>query len=98
MTLGEIRKGVEAEARKNPPAALSIGRWLATTETKFSGRVLPVSMAIAQRWGVMSAGRTRSVVDTLIAATAMVHDLTVVTRNEQDYRDFGIRLVNPWSA
>ena len=98
MTLGEIRLGVVAEERRNPQAAMSIARWLETTENHFQERTLPVTAEIAQRWSAMSADRTRPVVDTLIAATAMVHDLTVVTRNERDYRGLGVRLLNPWAS
>jgi len=96
MSLGEIRRGVEMEAAKNPPSADAIRRWLLATETEFASRVLPVTTEIAYRWGVISADRTRPVVDTLIAATALVHDLTLVTRNERDFADLGVRLLNPW--
>lgn len=97
MTLGEIRRGIEDENGKNPNAARSIMRWLAATESDFAGRILPVTAEIAHRWGEMSAGRTRPVVDTLIAATASIHNLTVVTRNERDYRDLDVPIINPWA-
>ena len=69
---------------------------LGEVEATMDGRILPVTTAIAHRWGEMSSDRTRPVTDTLIAATASVHDLTVVTRNERDYRDLGVRVINPW--
>ena len=96
LTLGEIRRGVERERPRDPMAADSIQQWLWRTEARFVDRILPVTAEIAHRWGEMSSDRTRPVTDTLIAATASVHGLTVVTRNERDYRDLGVRVVNPW--
>ena len=65
----------------------------------FAGRVLPVSLAVAERWGYLAAqskakGRPRSVVDAIIAATADRHHLVLVTRNVRDYEDLGVEIVN----
>ncbi len=69
----------------------------------FAERVLPVTLAVAERWGYLSAqskakGRSRPVVDAIIAATADRHDLVLVTRNVRDYEDLGVEIVNPWDA
>lgn len=96
MSLGEIRRGVEIELARNPASAELIRQWLMATEEQFVDRLLPVTGEIAHRWGEISADRTRPVVDTLLAATALVHDLIVVTRNERDFANLGVRLINPW--
>lgn len=95
LTLGELRRGIVAEARRQMAIA-SIQQWAEQTERDFAGRILPVTVEIAQAWGVMSAGRTRPVVDTLLAATAQVHGLTVVTRNTRDFANLGVPVLNPW--
>jgi predicted nucleic acid-binding protein len=64
-------------------------------------RVLPVTLAIAERWGDLSAllkgkGKPRPIVDSILAATAFQHDLGLVTRNVRDYEDSGIAVLNPW--
>ena len=63
---------------------------------RFSGRILPVDQVIADEWGQMNATRTLSVIDSLLAATAKVHDLTLATRNIADVKDTGARVVNPF--
>ena len=96
LTLGELRRGVVLKQGASPALAEEFAVWLLAIEQDFYGRTLPVTAEIAHRWGEMSSDRTRPVTDTLIAATASVHGLTVVTRNERDYRDLGVRVINPW--
>ena len=97
LTLGEIRKGVElrpADARK---AALQ--EWLDIQLPRFfRGRVLGIDAATAERWGrvTASAGRPVPSVDGLLAATALQHDLVLVTRNVRDFAGLGVGLLNPW--
>ncbi|MEO5805987.1 type II toxin-antitoxin system VapC family toxin [Devosia sp.] len=98
MTLGELRRGVVLKQVANPALAAEFAEWLHDIEHDFGGRVMEVTAPIAHCWGELSSDRTRPVIDTLIAATAMVHNLTVVTRNERDYRDLGVRLLNPWTT
>ena len=100
LTIGEICKGI-AEL----PASLKrtgLQNWL-DTEVRlwFAGRILPVTEAIAERWGNLAAGAkqkgmTLAVVDGVIAATALHHDLTVVTRNVKDFAGLGAEVHNPW--
>jgi toxin FitB len=101
LTLGELREGVEGlvPGRRRD----QLDRWLALDlPERFAGRVLPVDAAVAERWGALRAstartGRTLAVVDALIAATALEQGFAVVTRNVRDFRDAGVRLVNPWT-
>lgn len=96
LTLGELRKGVAAKHRTDPVAADRLGAWVDGIETTFADRALPVDAATARRWGELSAGRNLPVIDTLIAATAISHGLTLVTRNTRDVESTGVALVDPW--
>lgn len=96
MTLGEIRTGIDRLRTHDPNQADVFGRWLSELRTRFAGRILPVDARVAERWGRLNAVATRNTVDSLIAATAQVHDLTVVTRNTKDFQDCDVPLLNPW--
>jgi predicted nucleic acid-binding protein len=98
LTLGEFRKGVEAKRRTDPVAAEQLQLWADTIETEFADRVLPVNKTVARLWGELSAARPLPAIDTLIAATAIAHGLTLVTRNTRDMESTGVRLINPWKA
>ena len=98
LTLGELRKGVAAKHRTDPGAADQLGAWVDGIETDFADRVLPIDAAVARRWGELSAGRSLPVIDTLIAATALNHGLTLVTRNTRDVASTGVLLIDPWQA
>lgn len=102
VSLGEIRKGLDLLAPGSRRAALE--RWftLAVRE-EFRGRVLSVGKEIALAWGRLAAadqqhGRVLPVVDGLLLATASVHGLTIVTRNEGDFLDRGVPVLNPWHS
>ena len=102
LTLGEIRKGVAALPQSRRRARLEV--WLqADLQTRFWGRILPVDAPIADRWGQLAArakrdGAPLAIIDGLLAATAMHHDLTFVTRNTNDVAAVGVPVLNPWSA
>lgn len=98
LTLGELRKGVEAKRRTNPAIAEQLGAWVDGLETTFADRLLPIDVATARCWGELSAGRSLPVIDTLIAATAIGHGLTLVTRNTRDVASTGVMIVDPWQA
>src|SRR6266699_2239974 len=98
LSLGELRKGVAARRRTDPIAAERLGIWVDGIETMFADRILPVDATVARIWGELSAGRSRPVVDTLIAATAVASGLTLVTRNTRDVAATGVALVDPWQA
>ncbi len=98
LTLGEIRKGIEGvrdEVRKQ-----SLIDWLETDlPTFFTGRILDVDGAVADRWGrlVAAAGRPLPTIDSLLAATALEHDLVLVTRNTKDFAGLPVEAFNPWN-
>ena len=98
LTLGEIRKGIERlEAARQQPLL----DWLEVElPNYFLGRLLAVDAQTADRWGrlLASAGRPLPAVDSLLAATALQHDLTLVTRNTADFAGTGVRLINPWNG
>lgn len=97
LTIGELRKGERKLARREPVRARRIEAWINEVEIQYGARILDVDVAVAQRWGEISAaGRTLPIVDALIAATAMAHDLTLVTRNTQDFEGVGVRTLNPF--
>lgn len=98
LTLGEIALGVEARGRRDPAAGRSLSAWLESIRTVYSDRVLPVTGDIAATWGRLGAGRPLPVIDGLLAATALVHRMTLVTRNVRDFDGLGIRLLDPWQA
>jgi len=97
LTLGELRQGVESLPIGVKRERLRL--WLETDLPSWFGpRLLPVDAAVADRWGRLRAGarRTPPAVDGLIAATALHHDLRLVTRNTTDFRFPGLDVVNPW--
>ena len=102
ITLGELRKGLTILQESKRRAQLQ--EWLeADLIPVFQGRILPVTQAIAERWGVLSGerqitGRPLSMADGLIAATALEHGLTLVTRNARDFDGIGVTILNPWDA
>lgn len=81
MTLGEIRTGIDGLRDRDDVQANVFARWLGELCTEFAGRVLPVDARVADHWGRLNAPASRNTVDSLIAPTARVHDLIVVTRN-----------------
>ena len=97
LTLGEIRKGIEGVAE--PARRLSLLDWLETElPAFFSGRILPIDTAVADRWGrvVAQAGRPLPAIDSLLVATAAQHGLTLVTRNLRDTNGLGVQVLDPW--
>ena len=96
LSLGELRKGVALRIRSDANAAKRLGTWVDGLEFSFGDHILGVDAAIARQWGELSAQRSRPVVDTLLAATALIHKLTLVTRNISDVHDLGVKLLDPW--
>lgn len=96
LTLGELRKGVALKKRSDKDAAKKIAAWVDGLEFSFSDRILGIDAVTASLWGELSAQRPRPVIDTLLAATAVVHELTLVTRNTKDVQDIDLKLLNPW--
>lgn len=101
LSVGELAKGIvllAAGKKRN-----ELATWLAALENGFTGRILPVTVEIARMWGEVTAqARKKGLVvaptDGLIASTAIVHRLHVMTRNEKDFQGTGARIVNPWDS
>ena len=102
LTLGEIRKGVAALTQDKRRTVLET--WLEIDlQARFSGRILSIDTAVADRWGVLAAGvkakgATLSTIDGLLAATALHHNLTVVSRHAGDFTNTQVQVLNPWQA
>lgn len=96
MVTGEIRKGIERLRLRDLSGAANLDQWLDETYRRFEGRIIPVSDQIAEEWGRLGAENPPPVVDGLIAATAKVHGLTLVTRNVADIERTGVRCLNPF--
>jgi predicted nucleic acid-binding protein len=96
LTFGEIRQGIEKIRRRDGIAALSLENWLYQIEINACGRILPVTEAIANRWGYINSGDPLPIIDSLLAATAIEHNLTLVTRNVRDVERSGVKLLNPF--
>lgn len=98
LTLGEIRKGIELLRSRDPVQAEVFADWLSELHTRFGERIVPIDADVAEEWGKLHAVAPRNSVDSLIAASARVRGLTVVTRNTGDFKDCGVALINPWQA
>jgi predicted nucleic acid-binding protein len=82
--------------RDQPVFGAELQVWVAEIEKAFNDRLLGVDASIAHLWGRITSDRTRPPIDCLIAATALHHGLTLVTRNTRDFADTGVLLLNPW--
>jgi predicted nucleic acid-binding protein len=100
LTLGELRKGVAAKKLRDPDydATARLAGWVDGLELNFADRILGIDTATARLWGEWSGERPRPIVDTLLAATAVVKDLTLVTRNVRDVRGIPVKLHDPWQG
>ncbi len=96
LVVGEIRRGIEVVRRRDPRHAASLERWLRGLVVDHGERLVPLDLAVAEEWGRLSAVRSVSVIDTLLAATARVHGLTLATRNLRDVAWTGVDCINPF--
>jgi toxin FitB len=98
LTLGEIMRGIaRIRGRGDRRQASALERWLRDVEAGFEDRVLPVTLPVAAAWGRQQYARPLPVIDALIAATARVHGMTVVTRNAKDFEQAGVQVLNPFT-
>jgi len=98
LVAGELRQGVERVRLRDAAQAEHIDRWLQRLVEDYASRLLPVDARVAELWGRLNVPDPISTVDGLLAATAIVHDLTLVTRNVKDVARTGARLLNPFDA
>ncbi len=100
VTIGELRKGIEKLA--DSPRRDTLKTWLTDDLlVRFSGRVLPVDIEVMLTWGELTGrmervGRRLPAIDSIIAALAIRHSCSLVTRNEDDFKDTGVTILNPW--
>jgi len=96
LTLGEIEQGIaRVRGRGDQSQAAALERWLRDVQAGFEDRVLPVTLPVAAAWGRQQYTRPLPVIDALLAATARVRGLTVVTRNVKDFEVAGVQVLNP---
>jgi len=97
MTIQELEFGVLQMERKDPAQGKVLRDWMRTQVLgQFQGRILPVDTEVAQRSALVLVPKTRSFADNLIGATAYIHEMPVITRNVDDFKGMGVRIVNPW--
>lgn len=98
LVLGELRRGIESIRRRDVPSALALEQWLTRLTASFSDRVLPIDARVAELWGSLNVPNPLPTVDGLLAATALTHDLVLVSRNVRDLDGTGARLLDPFGA
>lgn len=98
LVVGELRQGIEGIRRRDPRAGARLHRWLSELTTEHVDHILPIDIAVADAWGRLNVPDRVPVVDGLLAATALVFDMTLVTRNTRDVERTGVRLLNPFEA
>ena len=96
LVVGELVRGAILKRRTDPQMAEALSKWTARLTHLYAERILPVTLEIAQEWGRLSALRPIPPEDGLLAATALVHRLTLVTRNVKNVDGLGVSLLNPW--
>ena len=97
LGVGELRRAVEAVRGRDPAEAAAMERWLVRLVDSHAERILPVDPLVAERWGRLAAIRTDSVIDTLMAATALEHGLVLVTRNVRAVAWTGVSYLDPFA-
>lgn len=95
-TIGEVERGVKRQRSRDPAFAEALLAWLERSIENYQDRILPISTAVARRWGRLSARIGNDGVDLFIAATALEHGLTVVTRNVRHFTPTGVAVENPF--
>jgi predicted nucleic acid-binding protein len=96
LVMGEIRKGIALAERRDRAKAAALESWLSEVDAAFGERILPIDRAVTEAWGRMSGERPIPVIDGLLAATAKVHRMTLVTRNDDDVAGLGAKVLNPF--
>lgn len=98
LVIGEIRRGIERLRRRDEPQAAVFEVWLSKLCRDYAERMLPITTDVAEEWGRMNVPNPVPVIDGLLAATARVHGLTLVTRNVSDLAPTGVPLLNPFKS
>lgn len=96
VSIGEIERGITRQQRRNPVFAQTLASWLDDVLAVYGERILPVDLAVARRWGILTGALGHQSEDLMIAATALEHGLTVVTRNVRHFEPTGVPVLNPF--
>lgn len=96
LVVGEVRRGIESIRRRDARSATALEQWLLRLTESFADRVLPIDAAVADRWGALNVPAPLPTVDGLLAATALVHQLTIVTHNVRDVQRTGVACLDPF--
>ena len=97
MMVSSYARGAEKKLRRDPVAARHLAAWCQQLRLDYVDRIFDIDDQITTEWGRIDAIRTRSIADGLIAATGIVHNMTIVTRNVADFEDTGVATINPWT-
>jgi toxin FitB len=97
LTLGELRRGIERRRRTDKRAAQQLETWLDELVAEHRQRIMPITSQIADRWGTLGVRDPVPIIDGLLAATALVHGWTLVTRNIAEVEGTGVRTLNPFT-
>lgn len=97
IVVGEVYRGIDKLMKTNPMLARKFQAWLRSMIREYSGRILVFDLEATEIWGRLTSKRTLPLADGLLAATALAHDLTLVTRNTRDIHDTGVRYLNPFN-
>ena len=95
VSIGEIERGIVRQQRSNPDFARTLALWLDSVIKLYGEQILGVNLAVARRWGQLSARIGNDSADLLVAATALEHGLSVVTRNARHFRPTGVAVIDP---
>jgi predicted nucleic acid-binding protein len=98
ITIGEIECGIVRQRAIDPDFAAALAAWLDRVLALYGERILPFDLPVARRWGQLSAALGNDSADLMIAATALEHGLTVVTRNVSDFEPMGVATLNPFDS
>lgn len=98
VSIGEVQRGIKQQEHKDAVFASKLSLWLDEILRTFSARIIPVDAVIALQWGTICNKTGNASVDNMIAATALVHRLTIVTRNIKHFEVTGAICINPWSV
>jgi predicted nucleic acid-binding protein len=98
LVLADIRRGIELKRRSDPQQAKSLDRWFSQMRMRLGERVLPVDEPVAEAWALLGLPNPLPLIDGLLAATAKVHGLTLVTRNVADMAMAGVLVLDPFSG
>ncbi len=96
VSVAEVERGITRQRRRNPAFAQALASWMDGVLAVYGEHILPVDLAVARRWGILSGALGHQSEDLIIAATALEHGLTVVTRNVRHFEPTGVPVLNPF--